>query len=74
MDEEKKDKRPAWLKKTNYGIGLLIASGILAAFPPATILVTLGSVGVTTHVLATSLMYLGNALGVYGIADRVAKK
>lgn len=70
---EKKDKRPWWKKKTNWGLGILAAAGTLAVIPNAPILFTIGSAQITTTVVATALTYLGNALGVYGVADRVSK-
>ena len=73
-DEQKKDMRPWWRKKTNWGLLTLGAAGTLAAVPGAPVLFTIGAVGVTTTVLATALQTVGTILAGYGIADRVTKK
>ena len=72
--EKKKKKRGWWAKRTNYGIGLITLAGIIAAFPPATVVFSLGSIAVTAKVVATSLFAIGNSLGVYGIGRRIEKK
>ena len=72
-DEAKKDTRPWYKKKTNWGLVLLGIGGTLAAIPAAPVIATIGSVSITTTVVSTGLTYIGTIMGGYGIADRVSK-
>jgi len=71
-DEAKKDTRPWYKKKTNWGLVLLGIGGTLAAIPAAPV-IAVGSVVINTTVVSTALTYIGTIMGGYGIADRVSK-
>lgn len=73
-DEEKKDNRPWWKKKTNRGLLALGIGGVFAAIPGAPVLFTIGTVGITTGVIATIFNTAGAIIAGYGIGDRVGKK
>ncbi len=72
-DGKLNDTRPWLRKKTNWGKIILGIAATLAVIPGTPVLFTVGSVSVTTAVLAVAFSNIGAALTGYGKGHRKGK-
>ena len=72
-NNKSKDTRPWLRKKTNWGKILLGVAATLAVIPGTPVLFTLGTVSVTTTVLAVVFSNIGTALTGFGAGHRKGK-